>query len=167
MLCAMWCHCNFSSSKMTPTNWCNKICCRFHFTSFQVRKSIALGEYVAFLQYMPVVEKLLTFLKKGLFMLSGTMFFVNEKTFFFLQIKFQIVLFRWEMCNICKFLQIWRWLPGSPVPSYLETSSCCRDIAAALAVLLYVDAIGCCLGCSPVMIIITWLFQHKNKMLKE
>lgn len=82
MLCAMWCHCNFSSSKMTPTNWCNKICCRFHFTSFQVRKSIALGEYVAFLQYMPVVEKLLTFLKKGLLMLSGRMFFVNEKTFF-------------------------------------------------------------------------------------
>lgn len=31
---------------------------------------------------MPVVKKLLTFLKKGLLMLSGTMFFVNEKTFF-------------------------------------------------------------------------------------
>lgn len=45
---------------MTPTKWCNEICCRF----FQVRKSVALGEYIAFLQYTPVVEKLQTFLKK-------------------------------------------------------------------------------------------------------
>lgn len=164
MWCAMWCHCNFSSSKMTPTNWCNKICCRFHFFSSQ-KKHCTRGICCVLTIYACSGE-IIDFPEKRALDVIRHSVFCKRENIFYLQIKFQIVLFRWEICSICKFLQIWRWLPGSPVPSYLETSSCCSPIAAALAV-LYVDAIDCCLGCSPVMIIITWLFQHKNKMLKE